>query len=227
MESALKGTTLLVGIDFSAGCEQALLCAVELAEQIQARLELAHVYEWEAPSDRSFSSAGTDSAKTGTASSRLVDEVESLAGAARWHLAQLCSDLVGDRVPAEIQVLIGDAPEGLRRAAQRTAASLIVLGTQGRHEREHATMGSTAVRLCASSFIPVVLVPRSEVRGVGAQRASALSEARLVGGSFGKESALCGSRPFLARYTKDCVRLRSVPLDSPVASVRTRSASTA
>lgn len=107
-------------------------------------------------------SEGTDRTLPGIAASRLADEVESLSRAARRHLAQLCSDLVGDRVPAEIQVFVGDPPEGLRRAAQRTAATLIVLGTQGRHERMHTSLGSTAVRLCASSYVPVVLVPRSD-----------------------------------------------------------------
>lgn len=46
MNVPLAGATVLVGIDFSEPCEQALLHAVTLAERTEARIELVHVFEW-------------------------------------------------------------------------------------------------------------------------------------------------------------------------------------
>jgi nucleotide-binding universal stress UspA family protein len=153
MELSLAGKKVLVGIDFSGSSESALLHAVSLAERELAQLELVHVFEWDAPSGEDTGPAGLSMAQ---------GYLQALARAARQRLAEICSSLVGDRVPAEIQVRIGDPAKELHRAAEQAQAALAVLGMQGRRKLAQGAVGRTADRICRSSSVPVLLVaPRS------------------------------------------------------------------
>jgi nucleotide-binding universal stress UspA family protein len=149
--------TLVVGIDFSDCCERALHNAVTLAEhgQGQVHLELVHVFEWPGATARP---ASAELQKPETAEAELT-EVVAHSQASLQRLAQLCSTVVGDRVSAKIQVLIGDPAARLLAVAERLNASLIVLGTLGRRMQARSELGSTAERVRTSSSVPVLLVP--------------------------------------------------------------------
>lgn len=157
MNTSLIGATMLVGVDFSQGCEWALRRAVTLAERNQGLLELVHIVEWEAPPEPQ---PGIDAVPTdGVANPHwkaLTGQVQAFLG----HLGQFCSHVVADRVPAHIQVLIGDPAAALLLAAQRASAAVIVLGAQGRSQSvrpAHAAVGRTAEQVYAKSTVPVLL----------------------------------------------------------------------
>lgn len=151
------GCTLVVGIDFSEDCERALLHAVALAEQHQAQLALVHVFEW--TETRSASDATGECARDEGTDPRGT-AVKSHANAARSQLSRLCSALVGDRLAATVRVEIGDPVSRLLHAAEQAQSPLIVLGTHGRRPLPRGKVGSTAQGICASSQVPVLLVPR-------------------------------------------------------------------
>lgn len=154
MEPCLAGSRVLVGIDFSGASERALLSAVALAEPEQKELELVHVFEWDDPVlDEKVLVAGAPNF-AGSAQGG----IRSLVRAARGRLAELCSSLVGDRVPATIRVLVGDPAIELCRAAEQSRASLLVLGTAGRRGIGAESAGHTASRACMLSSTPVLLV---------------------------------------------------------------------
>jgi hypothetical protein len=76
------------------------------------------------------------------------------------RLGQLCSYIVEDRVPAQLQVAIGEPAAGLLTMAKQSAASAIVLGAQGRSSalrQNRRAVGSIAERVCACSPVPVLL----------------------------------------------------------------------
>lgn len=160
MDPILTGQTILVGIDFSQCSERALLHAVALAEQRQAQLGLIHVFEW------NLDSASADAPATCAADSGLWREVTAQAQAARRRLSHLCTSFVGDRVPAEVYVLIGNPTTEMLKLAEQRAASLIVLGATGRSIVRSSEYGTMARSVCAGSAIPVLLVPL----GGGTQR---------------------------------------------------------
>jgi nucleotide-binding universal stress UspA family protein len=157
MPHHLAGTKYLIGIDFSAGSERALLHAIRLAEQSDAQLELVHVFEW----DKDGADRGVSNRNAEPAAARLWQAVSTQANVCRQRLAGFCADFVADRVPAEIRVLVGDPASGVLRAAEQIGPSLIVLGAVGRRALPRSTVGTTAERVCEKSPVPVLVVPLS------------------------------------------------------------------
>lgn len=185
MERSLAGSKLLVGIDFSDSCERALLHAVSLAEREQAQLALIHVFEWEDP----------DAIDSGAPAG-----LRLLTVGARRRLAALCSSLVGDRVPAEIHVRIGDPALELRREAERSAASLLVLGARGRRRLAQGAVGSTVDRICRSSPVPVLLITPSAAAGEEqVLLRSARGQLRWDDSAFGSVRHPAAAGPFAGR----------------------------
>jgi len=159
MTRSLVGATLLVGIDFSLCCERALRRAVAIAEQNRAQLSLVHVFEWPVGVDVG---SGGGSGLSDRAASPVSNMLLTQARTYRQQLGHLCSNLVADRAPAEIHVLIGDPAEALLHAAGQSDAQLIVLGALGRRMLPRATVGSTTARVCAGGALPVLLVSAGE-----------------------------------------------------------------
>lgn len=164
MTPNLVGTKYLVGIDFSADCERALLYAVKLAEENDAQLELVHVFEWD--TDGTARGSTTDEEPVGA---KLLQAACVQAKVFLQRLAQLCSDLVADRVPAKIHVLVGDPATEVLQAAAQLGPALIVLGAFGRRPLPRGAVGTTAERVCEKSSIPVLVVPPISLSGQQAQ----------------------------------------------------------
>lgn len=154
MNLSLFGTTLLVGIDFSENCERALLRAVCLAEQKTARLELVHVFDWANVGPSSELSTLMSASVTYFVWEAVVARVR----AARRRLDNLSVSLVGERVPVETRVLLGEPASELLSAAEHACAPLIVLGGRGRRSELPGRLGRTAERVCAFSPTVVLLV---------------------------------------------------------------------
>lgn len=222
MNGSRRGSTLLVGIDFSEGCEGALRRALTLAEQSQAQLELVHVVEWEGPLGLGADSAAPD----GVAClpwQALAEQGQAFLG----RLGQLCSHLVADRVPARIQVLIGVPAVSLLMAAQRSAAAFIVLGAQGRGRalrKRPESVGSTAERVYATSPIPVML-------DAWPQRAPSSHERHLFPSALAAQSWNCSgcaaaqlpdasARLCAAHQALSCPGVSLAECDAPIAARR-------
>lgn len=58
----------------------------------------------------------------------------------------------------DLQILDGEAAEGIGQAAAQTAADLIVMGSHGHSQVRHVLLGSVTERVIRSSTTPVLLV---------------------------------------------------------------------
>lgn len=155
MYPSLMGAPLVVGIDFSEGCEWALRRAVNLAELSHARLKLVHVVAWDDLHGLAMDASSADD-EAGPQWPALSGYLQAFLG----QLEQLCAYLVADRVPAQTQVLLGEPAAGLLLAAEQSAAAVIVLGAQGRGRTlgpARGVVGSTAAQVYTTSPIPVLL----------------------------------------------------------------------
>lgn len=123
---------ILAAVDFSPAAEQVGRKARAMAERMQARLSLIHVFEFIPPLDLADSPLGS----AGWA----VDEQE-LLDLHRKHLSDL-SERLG-LTPSHQEVLVGLAKTEIVRYAEEHAVDLIVIGTHGRHGLSQL-LGSTS-----------------------------------------------------------------------------------
>jgi len=123
--------TILVPIDFSDPSGRALAFAVDLAEQLAARVEVFSAYD------------GND-AELAAATTRSVD---------------FFVDAYRDRnVDFAKRIGPGDAREAILSLAPEVGADLIVIGTNGRKGIAHALLGSVAESVLRAAEVPVVTV---------------------------------------------------------------------
>ena len=138
-------TAIVCGIDGSPDSQAALAYATELADQLDARLVLAHVVE---PAPSPYTTIGP------------------VAGAAPpYSSTMLEREVEGGR-------LLGELAEttGIYRAEQRLAdladdeeAQLIVVGSRGRGPLRSALLGSVSMSLIGLARCPVLVVPPGAV----------------------------------------------------------------
>lgn len=92
-----------------------------------------------------------------TVSRELMDEW--LDEAATRAFAEVRPLLDDARIAVTEHRLLGEAAPMIVELAQRTGASMIVMGTHGRSALMSVVMGSVATQVVASSPVPVLLVP--------------------------------------------------------------------
>lgn len=159
---------IVVGIDDSAGAEDALAFARRLADGSGARLQLASAYPYEEWQSRAASHEF---------GAFLRDEAQAV-------LDRRAASLGDGTVPTHT-IADHSPPRALHRLAERIGAALIVVGSTHRGAIGRVLPGSTGERLMHGSPCPVAIAPRGyaaegpiRVVGVGYD-ASDESEAAL------------------------------------------------
>jgi nucleotide-binding universal stress UspA family protein len=130
--------------DFSAASEYAFKLACSLARDHQSRLIVLHV----------VTTLGPELITHGEAESQLEPET---------YQQRLWADLRSVRpadpaIAVEYQLAEGDPAAEIVRAAQETAADLVVLGSHGRTGLQRLLMGSVAEQVIRRASCPVLTV---------------------------------------------------------------------
>ena len=143
----MKCQHILVPVDFSQDSEEAVRCAIGLAQQFQARLTLLHaIYVPEA-------------AEVNLAA--YLDKIQSESD----QLMAACRKRVEDAgVTVDSLVVRGVPSHRITETAQEQQADLIVMGTHGRTGLRHMLIGSVAERVVRHASCPVMVVPREAGR---------------------------------------------------------------
>ncbi len=139
---------IVFATDFSPASEPALKKAIEMARKEGAELIVAHVYE--PPASLSHSGVADDFIEADleeTIRKDVEKKLEIVLGKARAE---------GLRVRGEI--LAGHAPKRLADLADRSGASLLILGTHGRTGLKKLVVGSVASNVIATAPCPVLTV---------------------------------------------------------------------
>lgn len=132
---------IVVGIDDSAGAEDALAFARRLGEATGARLQLASAYPYEEwPSRVASHEFGAF----------LRDEAQSVLDRRAASLGTVPTHTIADHSPAR----------ALHRLAERIGAALIVVGSTHRGAIGRVLPGSTGERLMHGAPCPVAIAPR-------------------------------------------------------------------
>jgi nucleotide-binding universal stress UspA family protein len=142
---------IVVGLDFSAGSEAALLRAADLAERLHARLHLVHA-------------ASTMRVEHGDA--LFDDTVHSVERRTREFVEEaLGSTEAFDVIGPEVVVRRGEAAaDALVRYARQVGAGLVVVGTHGLRGVRRFLMGSVAEEVVRRAPCPVLTVPNAAAR---------------------------------------------------------------
>lgn len=136
---------IVVTTDFSDYSMRALPYAVDLAAKYDARLKVVFVNE---PSLHV-----SDVAWVGV-DERTVDNDHMRE--ARRHLEKIVLEYVPTDVPADAEILSGNAVEEIIRYSTDVNADLIVMATHGRSGVSHMLMGSTAEHVVRKAHCPVL-----------------------------------------------------------------------
>jgi nucleotide-binding universal stress UspA family protein len=145
---------IVCGIDGSPDSQAALAYATELADQLGARLVLAHVV---VPAPTPYATIGPIA---GAAPPSFSTTVERQAQGDRL-LGELVETTGIDR--AERRVVAGHPAEGLADLADDEQAQLIVVGSRGRGPLRSALLGSVSTSLIGLARCPVLVVPPGAV----------------------------------------------------------------
>lgn len=136
---------IVVPTDFSDYSMRALPYAVDLASRYNARLKVVFVNE---PSLHV-----SDVAWVGVDERTVSDDH---AREARRHLEKLVLEFVPADVPADAEILSGNAVDEIIRFSSDVNADLIIMATHGRSGVSHMLMGSTAEQVVRKAPCPVL-----------------------------------------------------------------------
>ncbi len=143
-------TNILVALDFSPVAEKVIVRAREMAEQLQAKLILVHIFEYIPPMEPVGDMLlGIDWG---------IDEQE-LAELAKERFAQLAEKL--EITECERHVIIGNARTEIARYAQEQGCDLIIVGSHGRSGLARL-LGSTANAVLHHAHCDVLAVRADE-----------------------------------------------------------------
>lgn len=134
---------ILVPLDFSADAEQALTCAMEIAQAFQARLTLMHVLylPW-------------------TTEVNLSAYVADMEAGAQQEM-KACQKRVQEAgLTVDTMIVSGTPFREISETAKTQQVDLIVMGTHGRTGMEHLLIGSVAERVVRLATCPVMVTRR-------------------------------------------------------------------
>jgi nucleotide-binding universal stress UspA family protein len=139
--------TIVCGVDGSRNATIALGAAARLADQLGARLVVAHVVQG------GFTSGPVEGVRSATFGRNV--EADLAAGERLLH-----DVLDGEELPdAERQVVLGFPADQLADLADAEEAELIVVGSRGRGALRAAFLGSVSTDLIGVARCPVLVVP--------------------------------------------------------------------
>lgn len=135
-------TTLLVAVDFEEASRRAIELAKQLAAPLGAHLAIVHVYTLPV-----YTYPGLEP-------SILPGFHAEVTTAARRAIEAFSRDVgIPDAILRE-----GDLVAEILAVARERSASMIIMGTHGRHGLSHALLGSVAEKIIRQSDVPVLTV---------------------------------------------------------------------
>jgi nucleotide-binding universal stress UspA family protein len=139
---------ILVATDFSAGSDEALAHAVDLAMETGATLEIVFVLE---PGQEQFpfglNLRGNDGALLAYVDLELSRRADLVAKAG---------------LTCHTKMISGDAAAEIVKHARDIGADMVVVGTHGRRGLAHIVLGSVAQKVVQRSTCPVLTIPFSK-----------------------------------------------------------------
>jgi nucleotide-binding universal stress UspA family protein len=139
-ERAMNVQHILVPMDFSSDAETALDCAVEFAQQFQARLTLLHVIYIPVTTEVNLSS--------------YFAEIES---GAQHGMETYQKRAEGKGLTVDTVIVQGTPFREIVEIAKTKQVDLIIMGTHGRTGMTHLLMGSVAERVVRLAPCPVMV----------------------------------------------------------------------
>jgi nucleotide-binding universal stress UspA family protein len=161
-------SSIVCGVDGSRDARVALRLAAQLAEQLGARLVVAHIVKPPAstpglgPTARQLAGIPLDALIA--AGEGLVDRV-------------LEEEQLGE---AERRVVVGFPADRLADLADEEEAKLIVVGSRGRGAFKAALLGSVSTDVIAVARCPVVIVPPAAAAAVSQRGETSAARARAI-----------------------------------------------
>ncbi len=131
---------VLYATDFSPDSERAFRFVQALGRTVR-RVDVVHVI-----TERDFRKYS-------------AEELRRVEEDARQRMAVLCAELKGRGVEAESHLLAGHTVAEILKAVRDHNATVVVMGTKGKHGLREIWLGSASHRVAELSPVPVVLVP--------------------------------------------------------------------
>ena len=139
---------IVFATDFSPASEPAFKKAIEMARKEGAELIVAHVYE--PPASLSHSGVADDFIE--------ADLEETIRRDVEKKLEIVLEKARAEGLRVRGEILAGHAPKRLADLADRSGASLLILGTHGRTGLKKLVVGSVASKVIATAPCPVLTV---------------------------------------------------------------------
>jgi nucleotide-binding universal stress UspA family protein len=141
----VKPRRILVPVDFSDSSARALRHAAKRAVESGGSLIIVHVV----PADYGWLEIGRNESR---------DLDRSLQRQAADRLRAFADEIVGENVPADMEVRVGQPAEEIVVAARESKCDSIMLSTRGLTGLDRYLIGSVADRVARLAPCPVVLV---------------------------------------------------------------------
>jgi nucleotide-binding universal stress UspA family protein len=150
---------ILVPVDFSSFSLKAAKVAFDISRLLNARMVMFHVY----PNPIAYSVPFSDIYAFDTG---LLAHLESAEKNAQNNMEHFLRDLIRhfsketwDQVESEYILKAGDARDDIISFAHQNNVLLIVMGTQGKTEKEFDIIGSVTAEIINATRIPVLAIP--------------------------------------------------------------------
>ncbi len=140
---------LLVGVDGSEAGKKALDFAINMAQEIDARIELLHIIDW---SPYQFQTLEENAERSRTVRQQLQDDRQNLFPP--LEAAARAMD-----IPVSSKTVFGDPADELVEGAKKLEAFAIVVGRRGMSRLKRTIVGSVARAIIHDSSVPVMVVP--------------------------------------------------------------------
>lgn len=141
---------IICPVDFSEPSDAALISAVELAKRFSAEIILVHaINELDPTPSPSY-----------TLTHHLMDQIpqimRQMTENANKAMQELIENHVGEQIPTNRRVVIGDPAQSIVNLAEDEQADLIVMATHGRSGIKGLVFGSVAEKVVRSASCPVL-----------------------------------------------------------------------
>jgi len=152
MTSKASKKPILVPIDFSPGSEAAILQAAELADALQAPVNVLHVVHdlTSTPGYKALKGAKKQLRRMEDIAAELLQEYMQEIEKKHPELTALHN--------AERLLVVGIPVTRILETAEKTDARMIVMGSQGRTGLSHVLLGSKAEQVVRLARIPVMII---------------------------------------------------------------------
>ena len=142
-----KIKSILVAVDFSEISVKALQTALDLAEQINAKLDVVHTLPM---SEIDLPAEGSAEFNRGLVQQELEKTKDKLN--------QFVKELSNENIDINELICLGDPKDEINKIAQSINPDMIVVGTHGRKGLSHLLMGSVAESIVRNAIVPVLCV---------------------------------------------------------------------